>query len=232
MSSGNLLIFTTVLLLTLWLRVQFKYAPRAQFLQALLITITWISFLSITGYLKTFSRFDRFPPPFTILFLSFVGLILFLSFSKFADPFIHKVTVVHLILFQSFRILAELIIFFGLQEGHAPLQLSFHGYNFDIVTGITALTVGLYFLLNPQKNIPVAVVHSFNVMGLTFLLIILFIALTSMPTPLRLFMNEPSNLWVTEFPYILLPGILVVAAFCGHIWLIRKMRLPPLPFQS
>ena len=39
-----------------------------------------------------------------------------------------------------------------------------------------------------------------------------FIAMTSMPTPLRLFMSEPDNRWVAYFPYIYLPGILVVTA--------------------
>lgn len=51
----------------------------------------------------------------------------------------------------------------------------------------------------------------------------LLLAAFWMPTPLRLFMNEPSNIWVTGSPYVLLPGVLVVAAITGHLLVFRLL---------
>jgi hypothetical protein len=45
----------------------------------------------------------------------------------------------------------------------------------------------------------------------------------SMPTSLRYFMNEPSNTIVAQFPFILLPGVLVPIAYTMHIFSLRQL---------
>jgi len=55
------------------------------------------------------------------------------------------------------------------------------------------------------------------------LLNILVIAVLSMPTPFRYFQNEPSNTLVAQFPFILLPGILVPIAYTLHIFSLRQL---------
>jgi hypothetical protein len=42
---------------------------------------------------------------------------------------------------------------------------------------------------------------------------------------LRVFMNEPANTWITRLPYILLPGVLVQAALCGHLLVLRWLMI-------
>jgi uncharacterized membrane protein len=41
----------------------------------------------------------------------------------------------------------------------------------------------------------------------------------------RHFMNEPANKIVTEFPFIYLPGVLVVIAFVFHILSLRQIAI-------
>lgn len=74
------------------------------------------------------------------------------------------------------------------------------------------------------KHIPLSALIAWNAMALVFLLVIAFIAITSFPTPLRVFTEEPSNLWVTRLPYTLLPGVLVTAALTGQILIFRKLK--------
>ena len=62
-------------------------------------------------------------------------------------------------------------------------------------------------------------------MGLLLLINILVIAVLSMPTPLRYFMNEPANTLVGEFPFIYLPAVLVVIAMGLHIFSLRQIWL-------
>jgi len=49
------------------------------------------------------------------------------------------------------------------------------------------------------------------------------IAVLSMPTPIRYFMNEPANTLVAEFPFILLPAVLVPMAYTMNIFSLRQL---------
>ena len=64
-------------------------------------------------------------------------------------------------------------------------------------------------------------------MGLGLLFNVVTVAILSFPFPFRVFMNEPSNIWVTHFPYIWLPTIMVAAAFLGHLTIFRKLLTNP-----
>ncbi|HEX4467931.1 MAG TPA: hypothetical protein VH080_00255, partial [Gemmatimonadaceae bacterium] len=61
--------------------------------------------------------------------------------------------------------------------------------------------------------------------GLALLANIIGVALLSAPTPLRVFMNEPANLWITRAPWVWLPTVLVVAALCGHVVVYRRLAI-------
>jgi uncharacterized membrane protein len=101
-----------------------------------------------------------------------------------------------------------------------PELMTFEGRNFDILTGILALPVG--YLLVKRKTYAPKLAVAFNVLGLLLLTNILVIAVLSMPTPIRYFMNEPANTIVTKFPIVWLPGLLVPLAYTLHILSIRQ----------
>jgi hypothetical protein len=101
--------------------------------------------------------------------------------------------------------------------------MTFEGGNLDILTGILALPAG--YLVAQKKFSPLKISLTFNLIGIALLLNILVIALLSMPTPFRHFTNEPSNVIITQFPYILLPGVLVPIAYGLHILSLRKWHL-------
>lgn len=176
---------------------------------------------SAFAYSGVLGRFDLRPPPMMIFF--FVGVVggsFAIAFSPLGALLAAKLSFAALVGFQAFRILAELTIFAAVKEGIAPVQMSFEGYNFDILTALTAIALGLYLRKHERSRW----VLPWNIMGIVFLVIIAFIALTSFPLPIRIFMNEPSNEWVSTFPYVLLPGVLVVAALTGHLLVFRKLR--------
>lgn len=102
-----------------------------------------------------------------------------------------------------------------------PPQMSYSGLNFDVVTGATALLLGLALAV---RRVPLWVVHGWNAMGAVLLLNIVTIAMLSAPGPLRVFHQEPANVWITAFPWIWLPTVYVAAALVGHIVIFRKLR--------
>ncbi|HVG44372.1 MAG TPA: hypothetical protein VM890_06555, partial [Longimicrobium sp.] len=93
-----------------------------------------------------------------------------------------------------------------------------------IVTGATAILLAAAFWLAPQRVSP-KVVLLWNVLGSLLLANVVTIAILSAPTPLRTFMNEPANTWITQAPFVWLPAVFVVAALAGHVVVFRRLRM-------
>ncbi len=224
------LYFTTALIGVCWVFAQWHAAQiafsstKARFNWTFAAALLFLCILTATltaGASGRLSDFSTLPPPIVLFFVSIWLVAGYIAFSRFGTAVVHFTPLHFLIGFQVFRLFAELILWSALQDGLAPRALTLEGYNFDILVALTALPVAYRAKRNPQSKI----VLIWNWFGLLSLLNIGFIALTSMPTPLRLFHEEPSNLWVTSLPYTLLPGIMVTAAIAGHLILFRRLRL-------
>jgi len=126
-----------------------------------------------------------------------------------------------LIAFQAFRFPLELLLHLAYTEGVMPIQMSYAGYNFDILSGLGGLLVGGFFLLRKQA-VPRALAWAYNIMGLGLLVTIVGIAIASMPL-LAAFGPDKINLWVGEFPFVWLPAIFVTLALFGHLTLTRRL---------
>lgn len=186
--------------------------------RAILIFVLPVVMLLALSESGTFFNFDLVPMAFPILPLTICGVSLGIAFSPLGKILAKNLSWRSLIGFQAFRMLAELVIFFGVQAGIAPVQMSFAGYNPDIYFALWSI----YGYFTFGKTEKLGVIKIWNVLGILSLLIITFIGLTSLPTPIRLFPAEPSNIWITQIPFILLPGVLVTAAFTGHWLVLRK----------
>ena len=62
-----------------------------------------------------------------------------------------------------------------------------------------------------------------NVLGTALLATIVAIVILSAPLPIRVFTEGPTNVWVTRFPGVWLPAVLVQAALLGHLLVFRKL---------
>jgi hypothetical protein len=101
-----------------------------------------------------------------------------------------------------------------------PVQMSYSGRNFDIVSGITALLLATW--LSTGRKSP-RLVFAWNTLGVLLLANIVGVALLSAPTPLRVFMNEPANIWITRAPWIWLTAVMVFTAALGHVLVYRRL---------
>jgi hypothetical protein len=100
--------------------------------------------------------------------------------------------------------------------------MSYSGYNFDIVTGITALVLGVAFT---RWDVPRSLVIAWNFLGLGLLVVIGTVAFSASPIFLA-FGPENVNVWVTRFPYSSM-SIMVGAALFGHVLVFRKLYGAP-----
>lgn len=195
---------------------------RTRGLRAAVLTALWLAVtfaLGASGRL----RFDTLPPtmavPMAISFAMAVRLGLSATGARLAEwtPLALLVGV------QGFRLPLELLMHRAAGEGLMPVQMSFSGRNFDIVTGTTALLLGAVLFVWGEK-VPRRLVAAWNAMGALLLANVLVIAVLSAPTPLRVFMNEPANTWITAAPWVWLPTVFVPAAIAGHVLVFRRLR--------
>jgi hypothetical protein len=121
---------------------------------------------------------------------------------------------------QSFRFFVEILLWMLFAVGLVPVQMTFEGYNFDILSGISAVVIAL---LTARGKISRTGLIIWNVVCLLLLINIVTIAILSTPSPVRVFMNEPVNRIVTYFPVSLLPGFLVPLAYMLHFFSLRQL---------
>ncbi len=122
--------------------------------------------------------------------------------------------------FQAFRLPLELVLHHWYKTETIPIQMTFEGYNFDIATGILAIAIGTWAKFGTP---PKFFVWVFNLIGLALLLAVVSIAITSVPTPIRQFTNEPALVLPFYFPYSYIVSIAVTGALVGHLLLFRKL---------
>jgi hypothetical protein len=168
-------------------------------------------------------RFDPPPPTMIVLLVAVLGLAIGLSRAEVGRRLAFGLPLSVLIGFQGFRVVVEVLMHRAYVEGLMPVQMSYQGRNFDIVSGATAAVLGLVLLV---RGAPRWVLLGWNLLGLGLLLNVLVIALLSAPGPFRRFLNEPSNVWVTAFPWVWLPAVMVLAALLGHLLLFRRLAGP------
>jgi hypothetical protein len=183
--------------------------------------LAWLLLTALVAGSGVLRRFDATPPPFLILALA-VGVVGFIvSYSPLGARLVRGLPLWALVGFQVFRLPLELLMHRAYVEGVMPVQMSYSGQNFDILSGITAGILGVWLY---RAQVPRWVVAAWNVFGFVLLLVIVAIAILSTPV-FRSFGDERLNVFVTYPPFVWLPAILVMAALMGHVLVWRWLAL-------
>lgn len=181
----------------------------------------WLACSALVAGSGWLSHFDRLPPPLMI----FVGVTVVtstgLALSRFGGVLAQGLPVAALVGFHAFRLPLEIILHQLGNENAIPPQMTYHGMNFDVVTGVTAIAVALWAAMG---TLPRVVLLLWNLLGLGLLLNIVTVAILSTPVPFRVFMNEPANTIIATAPFIWLPTVLVQFAWAGHLLIFRRLR--------
>ncbi len=185
------------------------------------IVITWLTISGALAASGFFRQWTSLPPRALLIILPTVALPLWLGLSRLGKTLADRIPTFALIGLQSFRLPLELVMHQAATEGTMPEQMSFGGFNFDIATGILAVAIlTLYW----RREVPRTVARAFAIVGTFLLVIVVSIALASLPM-FAAFGSEPSqlNTWVGDFPFVWLPGALVASALLFHVVLWRRL---------
>ena len=186
-------------------------AARRWGLAAAVGAVVWMGLtggLAMSGALA----FGPMPPPMMVLFVVMILGTVGVALSPVGAA-LAKLPLWLLVGFQAFRIPVELLLHRSYEEGLMPIEMSYLGWNFDVVTGVAALILGAALAF---KTVPGWVVWGWNVLGFALLANIVTIALLATPA-FDVLQTDPPNVWVTHAPFIWLPTVLVTSALLGHL---------------
>jgi hypothetical protein len=183
--------------------------------------LTWILLVLVLAASGVLGQWEWRPPPFVLVVVSIAVLGAVIARSSIGERLSRGLPLASLVGLQAFRLPLELLMHQTALAGVMPEQMSYSGRNFDIITGITAVLLAIWLRAGRR---PRSLVVGWNVMGLFLLANIVTVAVLSTPqfaafgaTPDRI------NTFVTRPPYVLLPAVMVLAAWAGHLVVFRAL---------
>lgn len=194
-----------------------ELSPRAVGWGGVLI-VGWLAFTWSLAAAGLLARFDRLPPPAVWV----LGGTLVVSLVVALSPVGRALTALPwawLVGLQAFRLPLEWVMAEAADAGVMPVQMSFHGWNFDVVTGLSAVVVAAWAARGGRD---LRVFWAWNLLGAALLVNIVTIAVASTPM-VRAFGEDHLNTWVFFAPFVWLPTVLVATAIIGHIVIARKL---------
>lgn len=181
----------------------------------------WVIYATALIASGLLTRFDAGPPPPFVLLLGPIVVLPILVARSAAGARLAGAPMAWLVGLHAFRLPLELVMHQAADEGTMPPQMTFTGLNLDIVTGATAIVVAA---LAARGQAPRWLLLAWNALGTALLVVVITIAIASMPQ-LHAFGADPPYVatWVAYAPFHLLPAVLVMAAWLGHLLLWRRL---------
>jgi hypothetical protein len=183
------------------------------------VAVAWMAATWSTAASGVLRDFQRTPPPFALLVAGVVALACVLAFGGAGARLAAQLPLWVLVGVQGFRLPLELAMHRMYELGIMPVQMSYEGQNYDILTGATALIVAVLLKTGVGGRVVVAV---WNVFGLALLVNIVTIAILSTPR-FAYYGRDRLNVWVMDPPYVWLPAVMVLAALAGHLLIFRAV---------
>ena len=216
-SISIILLFIAATAFTVW---QFYNASHKS--KAVLIVVGSLLLMHTVLGLKGFYQQNMsLPPRFVFLVGPELLIILILFISKRGRAFIDGIDLQKLTLLHIVRVPVEITLYFLFVAGLVPILMTFEGYNYDILSGLTAPII--YYVFFVIKKVNKTVLLIWNFVCLALLINIVTIALLSIETPFQKLAFDQPNVGVTLFPFVWLPGIIVPIVLFSHLVSIRQL---------
>lgn len=127
-----------------------------------------------------------------------------------------KVSQNYLLAVHTLRVPVEIVLYRLFLAGYVPQVMTFEGWNFDIIIGLSAIAL-LARRGYSGKGIGRRFYRIWNIAGIVFLTIIVTMAILSAPSPIQQLGFGQPNTAVSRFPYILLPALVVPLVLLSHL---------------
>ncbi len=176
---------------------------------------------ALLAWIGFYEQTNRIPPrPFLIL-LPNVIIFIYLLGSANGRKWLDGIETKYLMPIHIIRIPVEIGLYFLWLLEMVPIEMTFEGLNYDILSGISALILFLFGVTKQTYKISKTILI-WNILCLFLVLTIVTIAVLSLPIPLQVFgLNQP-NIAVSQFPFIWLPTVIVPMVILSHVVAIKR----------
>ena len=185
-----------------------------------LLYLFWAAFIGLLSYKGFFLVTNGLPPR---ILLVLVPAIIFVIWSV-RNVHLPRLKFQALVAIHILRIPVEIILYRLFLNGKVPESMTFAGWNFDIVMGISAVFI---LILSRFKAdfFQSRIFRLWNITGIVFLSIVVLTAIISAPSPVQLLAFDQPNVAILEFPITFLPAIVVPLVLLAHLYCLKGVRL-------
>jgi hypothetical protein len=220
------LVFFLTTLLAVWFLVTAARKAGERLVPYRILVFLVPFWILLTGYLSTteFYRVSDAMPPRVVAFGVLPSVLLIVIFFIAFRDFVNRLPLTTLTLLHILRIPVELVLLWLFQNGQVPILMTFEGWNFDILSGITAPIIFFLAFRNGSVNRPLLII--WNLVALGLLINIVTIAVLSFRSPFQQLAFDQPNVGVTYLPFIWLPALIVPIVLFAHLAALYKLLRP------
>ncbi len=200
------LTITISCLVLFWLAVQHKLSVAVYIIWAFII-----SSAAIAGF------FGKFPASFALTLLG-TAITILCCYKLLAHS---KINMYLLLAIHLLRIPVEYLLFALFKAKMLPWEMTFIGCNHDLFFGITAFVFLIIGIFHP-KIFNFQIFRLWNIFGVCSVLIVVILGILSSPIPIQTIAFDQPNIAMLQFPYALLPTVIVPLIILSHILLLRN----------
>lgn len=161
-------------------------------------------------------------PPRLLVFAVGPALLLILVLMLWGrDTLVSALPLSFLTLIHVIRLPVELTLAWLAEARTVPDLMTFHGTNFDIISGLTA-PLALFFAMRKDRPSRIALLV-WNFFALALVLNVVITAILCLPTPFQQFAFDQPNTAVLHAPFIWLPAVVVPIVWFCHFASIYKL---------
>ena len=204
-----------------WLAARASSASVRAGVATLIVLLAWLAYASALALAGIATRVDILPPgAAAVLGPGVAGLLLlfFVLRSARRAPVLAAMPISALHWGQTFRLPVEIVLAMLADARLLPYLMTYHGTNFDILTGITAPFAALAAVRGWRRTALV-----WNWLGLALVLNIALTSIVSFSGPTNLTGVSPPADFAMTFPMVWLPAFLVPAAILLHLLAIVRL---------
>jgi hypothetical protein len=219
---------TTFVTVGIFLSAVKTTANRSTFGRIVLFLIPfWLIFQFVLASSGFFLNTASLPPRLFAVGLGPALLLILLSFVLARANFVETLPITILTILHVIRIPVELTLSWLSQARVVPEIMTFHGTNFDIISGLTA-PIAFYFALK-DTSFSRYVLIGWNFLALGLVLNVVITAILCIPSPFQKLAFDQPNIAVLHSPYVWLPTVVVpIVFFCHFASLYQLFRRRPL----
>ncbi len=185
------------------------------------IVLIWLVIQAILGIYGFYENTLSTPPRLIFMLAPTVLLIIWLfNFNK-GKIFIDALNLKYLTLLHAVRIMIEIVLFQLFIAKVVPIDMTFEGRNFDILSGVSALFI--FYFGYVKSIISKKIILIWNIVCLILVINVVIYGILSAPSIIQKLNFDQPNIAVLHFPFVWLASFIVPTVIFAHLVAIRRI---------